>query len=223
MSNTPVDSTPPNLRAWILMPALVTFGITVLRLVGELLDWSPTFFSRAPGGGMSAVGIVWLVPLFGAWFGQRLTRAGDAPPGVGRAFKLGVVAILLFPATGTLASLLGLSGVATLGLFALVALVSAELGRRAWPSLGRVLTAYGLAARLPVAAVMLVTMLLDLGTHYDVAPPEFPVMNVWLKWLAIGLLPQITIWMAFTIVFGMLAGVVAHLVTRRRASAAVSG
>lgn len=208
---------PTDLRAWILGPALVTFAITLLRLVGELLNWSPTFFSRAVGGGQSVVGIVWLVPLIGAWFGQRLTAAGDGPPRVGRAFMLGIVAVLLFPAAGTVGSLLHLSGIATLGLFALVALVSSHLGRIAWPSLGRLLTAYGLAARLPVAAVMLVAMLLNLGTHYDVAPPEFPAMNVWLKWLTIGLLPQITIWMAFTIVIGMLAGCVAHLLTRRRA------
>ncbi len=217
MSTSTASSAPMSWHPWVVIPALITFAITILRLVGELLDWSPTFFSRTAGGGLAVVGIVWLVPIFGAWFGQRLTAAGEAPPSVGRAFKLGIVAILLFPAAGTVANLLHLPGIATLGLFALVALVSAELGRRAWPSLGRLLTVYGLAARLPVVIVMLVAMLLKLGTHYDVAPPEFQGMNVWLLWLTIGLLPQITIWMAFTIVIGMLAGCVAHLATRRRA------
>ena len=63
----------------ILVPAVVTLVVTLLRLVGELQNWSPALFSRAPGGGGSLVGISWLVPIFGAWFGWVLARSGERP------------------------------------------------------------------------------------------------------------------------------------------------
>ncbi len=67
----------------ILVPAVITLAITLLRLVGELQGWSPGLFSRAAGGGGALVGISWLVPIFGAWFGWKLAKAGGAP-GQGR-------------------------------------------------------------------------------------------------------------------------------------------
>src|SRR2546428_3303040 len=42
----------------ILVPGLVTLGVTILRLVGELQHWSKTLFNPAPGGGGGLVGIV---------------------------------------------------------------------------------------------------------------------------------------------------------------------
>jgi hypothetical protein len=30
----------------ILVPAVITFGVTLLRLVGELQGWSPALFNR---------------------------------------------------------------------------------------------------------------------------------------------------------------------------------
>ena len=62
----------------VLVPAAITLGVTLLRLVGELLDWSPLLFNKEAGGGGALVGIAWLVPVFGAWFGWRLARAGAA-------------------------------------------------------------------------------------------------------------------------------------------------
>ena len=62
----------------ILVPAVITLAVTLLRLVGELQGWSPALFSRAAGGGR-LVGISWLVPVFGAWFGWKLARAGSGP------------------------------------------------------------------------------------------------------------------------------------------------
>ena len=58
----------------ILVPAVITLAVTLLRLVGELQGWSPALFNRgdkawSPG----LVGIVWLVPVFGAWFGSAST------------------------------------------------------------------------------------------------------------------------------------------------------
>ena len=65
-SSTPEDG--PALWPLIAVPAAITLAITALRLTGEMLHWSPRFFSREAGGGLAVVGIAWLVPLFGIWF-----------------------------------------------------------------------------------------------------------------------------------------------------------
>ena len=49
----------------MLWPALLTLGVTLVRLLGERLGWSPFLFSRLPGGGLSPLGITWLAPLVG--------------------------------------------------------------------------------------------------------------------------------------------------------------
>ena len=58
-------------------------------------------------------------------------------------------------------------------MFVAVAIVGVAIGILAWPALGRTLLAYGLAARIPVALLMLVAMLGNWGTHYD-ARPSYP-------------------------------------------------
>ena len=89
------------------------------------------------------------------------------------------------------------------------ALAAAVMVTPAWPALGRVLFAYGLAARIPVALVMLAAMMAGLGTHYDAVPRNFPAMGPGANWLVLGLFPQATYWLGFTVVMGMLFGVLA--------------
>jgi hypothetical protein len=206
----------------ILVPAVVTLAVTLLRLVGEMQGWSPRLFSREAGGGMAVVGIVWLIPVFGAWFGWKLAEAGAALPGLARAAGLTLLAFVLMPALGFVARAAGLSEMSfgTFGLYVAGSIVGLLLGLRAWPALGRTLLAYALAARVPVALVMLVAMLGNWGTHYDVAPPDFPAMAPLNKWLLIGLLPQLTIWIWFTVVIGGLFGIAAAAIARRRAAPA---
>ena len=69
----------------VLVPALITLAVTVLRLVGELMRWDPRFFSREAGGAGAIVGIVWLVPVFGVYFARKLVSAGEGPGGAGEA------------------------------------------------------------------------------------------------------------------------------------------
>lgn len=45
------------LTSLILIPALLTLAITLLRLAGELLNWAPALFNKAAGGGGALVGI----------------------------------------------------------------------------------------------------------------------------------------------------------------------
>ena len=81
----------------ILVPAVITLAVTLLRLVGELQGWSPTLFNRGDKPfSPSLVGIVWLVPVFGAWFGWKLTRAGSGPGSLGRAFGLTLASRLCY-------------------------------------------------------------------------------------------------------------------------------
>jgi hypothetical protein len=206
----------------VLVPAAITLGVTLLRLVGELLDWSPRLFNKEAGGGGALVGIAWLVPLFGAWFGWKLARAGSAPRLL-RALALTLVAAALLPLTGLLIARAGIpqQSLTTLWILVAVSVLGVVVGVSAWPALGRTLLAYGLAARIPVALVMLVAMLANWGTHYDVAPsPDFPAMGTLAKWVTIGLAPQLTIWIWYTVVLGALFGIAAAAVARRRAAAA---
>ncbi len=55
----------------ILVPAIVTLAVTLLRLVGELQDWSPRLFSKEAGGGGALVGIAWLGIVAAALAGRR--------------------------------------------------------------------------------------------------------------------------------------------------------
>lgn len=197
----------------VLVPAVITLAVTLLRLVGELNGWSRTFFNPEAGGGQAIIGIAWLVPIFGIYFALKLRQSG-ASLGAGRTFGYGLLALLAFfvvafgggwilgldPSTPTLTSLV-VSIVA-----AVAALAVAYVGA---PALGMVLLAYGLAARIPVIVVMLIAMLGNWGTHYDAPPPGFPEMGVFAKWIAIGVVPQLTIWMAFTVVLGTLFGGIA--------------
>jgi hypothetical protein len=186
------------MKKLILIPALITLAVTILRLVGELQGWSPTFFSRQAGGAGAIVGIVWLVPIFGAYFA--------------------LAALIIGVTVKTIANQR-----AQFGVFLLAAIVAALVAYRGWPALGQVLLAYGLAARVPVAVVMLIAIYANWGTHYDVAPPNFPEMAPLAKWFMIGLLPQIFLWIPFTICVGALFGGLALLAVGRRREAPLAG
>jgi len=220
MTTAPAQSVP--LKSLILWPALITLAVTLLRLVGELQMWSPRLFSREAGGAGALVGIVWLVPIFGVYFAWKLAKAGLAP-GAGRVIgfsvlALGLAALTIFVTTKTIANQR-----AQFGVFLVASLVAAWIAYRGWPALGRTLLAYGLAARIPVALVMLVAIFANWGTHYDVVPPNFPEMAPLAKWLMIGLVPQLFMWIPFTIYAGMLCGGLALLAVGRRREAAVAG
>jgi hypothetical protein len=202
----------------ILVPALITLAVTLLRLAGELLHWSPTLFNPEAGGGGALVGIVWLVPVFGVYFALKIAGAGEGPPRLGRALAYVLLALVLLPTSGALAGALGVSQTSTtmLLVFAGSAIVAMVVALRGWPALGRVLVVYGLAARVPVAIVMLIAIYGNWGTHYDVPPSaDFPAMAPLAKWFWIGLVPQLTVWIAFTVVVGSLFGILAVALVHR--------
>lgn len=212
-------------RAWrlVLVPAVITLVVTIVRLVGELCGWSPRLFSTASGGAGALVGISWLVPVFGAWFGFRLARAGAGPARPVRAVLLHVVAgvvyvggfqvvirVLNFDTStrGGLVNQVLAMGTASL-LAALVALI-------AWPRLFAVGLLYALLARLPVIAITWLAALNGWDTHHvkfgarDFAAFTPSEAATWLSCI------QLVFWLPFTVAGGGLCGALAALLARKR-------
>lgn len=87
---------------------------------------------------------------------------------------------------------------------------------KGWPALVAALVRYGLLARVPVAMVVLFGIVGDWRTHYDSPPLGFPAMGTLGRWIATGVIPQLTLWMAVTVVLGMLCGIVAAAIAASR-------
>jgi len=205
------------IKRLIFVPTVITLAVTLLRLVGELLRWSPVFFNRTGGGLGAIVGIVWLVPIFGVYFGLKLADASQGPAGGGRAVGYSLLGFAIPPAVAFLGIRLGLSPQSFLGfgVFIVLWIIGSIVAYLAWPPLGKTLLAYALAARIPVVIVMLFAILWNWGTHYDAPPERFPEMSPIARWIVTGVLPQLTLWVWFTIVVGILFGAIALAATGR--------
>ncbi len=207
----------PSVLSLVAWPALLTLGVTLLRLVGELRGWPPSYFSRLPGGGLGVVGITWLAPLVGAWLGWRLTRAGVRHPGLASLAGWPAAAVLLGLAIGYgLERIVQPSWTGTLALWGVVALLVGAMSFVTWPALGWPLLVYAVAARLPVVLVMAFAIWRRWGTHYDAPPPGFPGLLPMARWLWTGVLPQTTIWIAFTLAVGMAGAAAGAWLASRR-------
>jgi hypothetical protein len=89
-----------------------------------------------------------------------------------------------------------------------------------WPKLGKVLLAYGYAARIPVLIIMYFSIRGDWKTHYSLGPPGVEFPDFWTQFLQIAVLPQMIIWIAYTTIIGSLVGtIVAAIVNRRKHTA----
>jgi len=209
----------PSVKQLILVPALITLGVTLLRLVGELQNWSPVLFNRSAGGGGAIVGISWLVIVFGVYFALKLVQAGQGPASAGRAIGFAFLGLLIASAVGFSAVGLSSNPVVQISGFVVGSLVAIPVAFRGWPAMARTLLAYALAARIPVVLVMLFAIMGDWGTHYDAPPPNFPPSSPLVEWLLTGLIPQMTIWIYVTVVGGMLVGGIAAALARKRVPA----
>ena len=212
-------------RQIILVPALIALAVTLVRLVGELGGGPSALFSREAGGGGALVGIVWLVPIFGAYFAVKLVRLGHKPKSAGRVVGFSLLSFLAaaaiialsFVVTGDPNVGISLSGVVLqqvgLGVAALVAVL---ILRRVWPPFFQTLLGYAFVSRLPVVIVMFLAMAGDWGTHYELGPPGYPEMGFLTRFILTAVMPQMTFWIMFTVVVGTLfGGITASLVARR--------
>ena len=218
----------PNVKRLIMVPALIALAITIFRLVGELAGGSSTLFNRAAGGGGAVVGIVWLVPIFGVYFAVKLVRQGFGPASAGKVIVLavgglvigGVILALVFSLTGDPNVSVSFGGAIGQQLgAAIAALVVVLILRKGWPAFFQTMLSYAFASRIPVLIVMLMAMLGDWGTHYELGPPGYPEMGFLSKYILIALFPQMTFWVMFTMVVGTLFGGIAAALVRPKVTA----
>ena len=210
----------------VLVPAILTLAVTLLRLAGELMQWSPSLFNRDAGGGGALVGIVWLIPIFGMYFGLKLAAAGAGPVSIGKALGWAALAFVLNTALGFGSFAVVKSPVAQLGIFTLTSWLAIFVARAAWPALWRVLLAYGFAARIPVLLIMFLAIFGGWDSHYAKPRPDFPAMGPWGLFFWTALLPQFSVWIYLTVVGGLLFGALAvgirRLMSRPSASPATA-
>ena len=206
------------LRSLLLWPTLLTLAVTLLRFPGELRGWSPEYFSRLPGGGLSPLGITWLAPLVGFYFGWRLERAGVRSPSPAVAFGVPAAALVFGPLVAALGGrLLKTSWTSN---FTLWAVVSVGRGGRRLPRL---------AGPRPVPAGLRVRgphsrrarhgrghLEERSGPTTTLPPPGFPALPPLRRWLWTSVLPQTTIWVAWTMATGALGGALGWRAARRR-------
>ncbi len=207
--------------AWnlIMVPALMTLAVTLIRLVGELQHWPSPLFSNQAGGGGAIIGISWLPIFFGPYFAVKLAAAGDGPSSPGKAIGFALLSlVVLFGSMAWARTMFEHPTWLLLAPFALM-LASAFIPGMAWKALGRTLLAYALAARIPVLVVMFIAMSANggqgWGTHYDAISPVFAHVSFARKYLYEALIPQATLWIGWTVAVGAVLGTVVAAIARR--------
>jgi hypothetical protein len=199
----------------ILAPALITLVVTVLRLEGEVHHWGSPWFNNSPGGGGAIVGISWLPIIFGPYFALKLAGWGEGTSSYAKAFGMTIAGLVVMVLGGLALFKSGNSAaIAVIGF--LLTLVAAFVARVGWPSLGSTLIAYAFAARIPVLIVMYFAMRGGWGTHYDAVDARFATAPLWSKFFYEAFLPQMLLWIGYTVVVGSLFGdIVAAIFARK--------
>jgi hypothetical protein len=205
-----------SIRRIIAVPALISLFVTILRLVGELLHGPKAWFNPEAGGAWSIVGITWLAPVFGIYFARKLAAQGHGPKSAKLAMQfagLGFMFVVVVALLGVRAPISNPFARTAVLLWTPI-LIAAGAQHYAWPALTRTLFVYAFAARIPVAMLMFFALWGEWGTHYDAIPENLPEMGLGLKYLWLGLLPQLVFWVGFTVLVGSLAGSVAVALRR---------
>ncbi len=203
----------------IAIPTVITLAVTILRVIGELKHWPALGFNSAAGGPGALVGIAWLPIIFGPYFALKLAAAGDGPKSSGKAIGFAFLGLLvLFLAIVLFGLTIKHPSLFTLVAFLLM-LVAAFVPLIGWRSLTRVLLAYAFAARIPVLIVMYYAMAgnggAGWGTHYDAVNPMLAHMSFWRKYINAAILPQMTLWIGWTVIFGAIFGSIFAAIAHR--------
>jgi len=195
---------------------MITLAVTMLRLVGELQHWPTVLFSPQAGGGGSIIGITWLALIFGAYFAVKLARSGEDVPGAGRVIGFALLGLVVTFVGGFLGFGLKTEFPGKLLIGLVLIAVGGLIPFLGWKQLAKVLLAYGYAARIPVVILMYFALRGSWGTHYDAVPPEFPQdLPFWTKYIQLAVVPQMVMWIAFTLIMGSLFGGIAIALARR--------
>ena len=129
----------------VLIPALITLAVTVLRLVGELNNWNPALFNRTAGGGGALIGISWLALVFAVYFAVRLQNEGLGPEHAGAAIGYTLLALAVMIA-GMFAFGFGVQKQMRSMIWVALVIMAASLWviRRAWPAYWKLMMTYAL-------------------------------------------------------------------------------
>ena len=203
-----------NIPKLILVPSIITLAVTLLRLVGELQNWPSVLFNREAGGGGSIIGITWLALIFGAYFAVKIARSGEEAPGAWRVIGFALLGLVITIAGLFLVGMKAeFPGKIIIGLVLIAA--GGVMPFLGWRTLAKVLLAYGYAARIPVLIVMYFAFRGNWHTHYDAVPPEFSELPFWSKFLQMAVVPQMMMWIVFTLTVGSIFGAIAIAFARR--------
>ncbi|MBZ5537894.1 MAG: hypothetical protein LAO31_18215 [Acidobacteriia bacterium] len=218
--------TRPNSLKLILIPTLISVAMTLLRFSDELQHWSEKWFSTDTGGitpsGVSWVfGVTWLAFPFGIYFAWKLVPAGEVHPHLAKSISCAALGLII--ALGGLRFIPPLVPIGfprILIVIWLIMVAGALIQFPGWPSLFKILLAYGVASRAVVVGVMFVAMRGNWGTHYDYVgmPPQFQ-LGFWRGFFWLAFFPQLVFWVAFTILIGSVGGLFAAVLARRLKSA----
>lgn len=212
----------------VLVPALLTLVVTIVRLVGELQGWDNAWFNNAVPDEDSVpplFGITLLVPIFGFWFGWRLRRSTGTPKHAGKAALVYLLGAGVLIGGFQAATAMGLIVMPTKeapgipnGMLWAVGLVAAAavVALTAWPRLSTTLFVYALLARIPVVVITFLAVANDWNTHYAKLGPIFKLPPDTSKPLFLSM-PQGTFWIAFTMLVGGLTGCLGAALARRKA------
>jgi hypothetical protein len=196
---------------------LLTTIVTLLRVVGEVQGW----VTRESGGAGTPLGIVWLIPVFGFWFGWRLS-ATQPPRSLARVLLVTIVATAAAMGLSVLNFRQMEAGRYSLQIsvliIAVVWTIAAVVAALQWRALGRVLLLYGLWARLFVVAVTAFLILRGFGTHYEkIGPDEMALELTNTEKILYASASQLFFWIPFTILAGTLFASAGAWLARRRA------
>jgi hypothetical protein len=223
MANTN-SSTKSTINRLVMYPAIITFLITLLRLIGELLNGPAILFSRAEGGGGAIIGITWLPIIFGPYFAVKLIDRNLRPSSFAKTILLALAGFAALACGGAVAfsPTVHFTGRIIVGLLLMVG--AAALQYLPWRELAQTLIAYAYLARFPVAIVMFFAMLGHWGTHYDAVPPPYNQLPFLTKYLLLAIAPQLVMWIVFTMTVGaFFGGIYAAIFRRKKPAEAPAG
>lgn len=209
----------PGLVAIVLVPAILTLLVSVARLVGELMDWPDILVSR--DGGL--LGVTWLVPIFGFWFGMRACALGSRP-NAAAAFAIALLGIGV--AIGGVFAFLAMDlmflptddnpGEFRGGVFFAIAVFAGTLvSLMGWLRAGLLLALYAVLARVPVIVITWIVYQAGWqGTHFLAAPPgrpaDAPPVTADVLFYS-NATAQLVVWIPFTIMIGMVFASIAAM------------
>lgn len=183
----------------LLIASALTLVVTAVRVYGEHNGWNAKWFSSELGSPMNAIGIVWLVPLFGFLFGRRQALAGDRPAFVASFFvPMFALVALVGAAVFVGQEFVGDSLLEKMRYLCYGAPALALLALFTWPRMFVVTLAYALLARVPVMLVGYLDVKNGWQTHYGKVHPKLPPMGADER-LALLTLEQVAVWVPFTI------------------------